>query len=225
MARPVRGAVFSTGRDTGRSPGRHNTALYSIAGPEHLEGEVSRYVSRLRHRERQLNIAAGCAAAGNAKPTPSLAGASRTGETEKRCVGCSLVPAAERSKAISTRGCWFEAPVCAEQTGAVHVGGSLRTMDCGGMLRRAPQRDMGRSLPPWPPAGADAQAPTHRTLRRQSEARELRRACCMGALGRAARSPGGEVSDKMGSRQRGRKVSRNAAGGSATCDQAEGSES
>ena len=105
-----------------------------------------------------------------------------------------------------------EAPVCAGQTGAVHVGGSLRNMDCGGMLRRAPQRDMGRSLPPWPPAGADAivRAPTNRTLRRQCEARELRRACCVGALGRSARSPGGEVSDKKGSGQRGRPVSRNA---------------
>ena len=64
---------------------------------------------------------------------------------------------------------------------------------------------MGRSLPPWLPAGAVARAPapTYRTLRRQSGARALRRAGCVGALGRAARSTGGEVSDtKWGSSAR-----------------------
>jgi hypothetical protein len=42
--------------DKPRSPAWHNPALCLVAGPENLEGEVSRHVLRLRHRERQLNI-------------------------------------------------------------------------------------------------------------------------------------------------------------------------
>ena len=57
-------------------------------------------------------------------------------------------PAREQSPARFVRAGSVEAPVCAGQTGACHLGGSLRCMDCGGMLRRAPQRDMSRSLPP-----------------------------------------------------------------------------
>ena len=59
--------------DKARSPERHNTALCLIAGPEHLEGEVSRYVLRLRHRERQINITSSCACRGKQGQLPRRA--------------------------------------------------------------------------------------------------------------------------------------------------------
>ena len=107
---PERIGVAGAGRrvrgsrhDKSRSPERHNPALCLIAGPEHLEGEVSRYVLRLRHRERQLNITSSCVVQGEAKPTPSLAAKTWS---EKRRVGRSLMPAAERSKLFSARVGW-----------------------------------------------------------------------------------------------------------------------
>ena len=70
-AMPERIGVAGAGRrvsgsrhDNSRSPERHNPALCLIAGPEDLEGEVSRHVSRPRHRERQIYITASCACRG-----------------------------------------------------------------------------------------------------------------------------------------------------------------
>ena len=70
-AMPERFGVAAAGAGVGcsrhdkpRRPAWHNTALCLIAGPENLEGEVSRYVLRLRHRGRQLNITSSCAGKG-----------------------------------------------------------------------------------------------------------------------------------------------------------------
>jgi len=100
MPERIGGAIAGRGvrgnrHDKPRSPERHNPALCLIAGPEHLEGEDSRYVSRLRHRERQLRHNVELCRQGEAKPTPSLAAKTWS---EKRCVGWSLVPSAERSE-------------------------------------------------------------------------------------------------------------------------------
>lgn len=59
--------VICSRHDKPRSPAWHNSALCLIAGPENLEGEVSRHGLRLRHRERQINITSGCASAGSSK--------------------------------------------------------------------------------------------------------------------------------------------------------------
>lgn len=149
-AMPERFGVAAAGRrvrcsrhEKPRSPRRHNIALCLVAGPEHLEGEVSRYVSRLRHRERQINITSRCAAAGKAKPTPSLAA---NKWSEKRCFGCSLMPAAERSEVLSARVGWFVAPVCEPEMDCLISGAQT------GAMSPAPvgQRDAAG----WPSAAA-----------------------------------------------------------------------
>ena len=103
-AMPERLGVAGAGRrvrgsrhDKARSPERHNPALCLIAGPEHLEGEVSRHVSRPRHRERQINITASCAWRGKQSRRPASQRCEpHVRNREKRRVGWSLMPAAER---------------------------------------------------------------------------------------------------------------------------------
>ena len=50
-----------------------------------MEGEASRYVSRLRHRERQINITSSCAAPGSARQTPRRAGTSIVAFAVRSC--------------------------------------------------------------------------------------------------------------------------------------------
>ena len=113
LAMPERVGVAAAGRrvscsrhDKPRSPARHNTALCLIAGPENLEGEVSRHVLRQRHRERQLNITSGCAVPGPSKAKPQARSVSHTCDHEHRRFCRSPMPAAERSKVIYSRDCW-----------------------------------------------------------------------------------------------------------------------
>ena len=90
--------------DKSRSPERHNNALCLIAGPENLEGEVSRHVLRPRHRERQLRHNVGlCRAVGSKAKSQA-----RKNEHRKFCR--SPMPAAERSELFSARVCWFVVP-------------------------------------------------------------------------------------------------------------------
>ena len=93
---PERIGVAGAGRrvrgsrhDNSRSPERHNPALCLIARPEHLEGEDSRYVSRLRHRERQLRHNVELCRQGGSKAKPQA----RKHEHRKFCR--SLMPSAE----------------------------------------------------------------------------------------------------------------------------------
>ena len=112
---PERIGVAGAGRrvrgsrhDKPRSPERHNTALCLIAGPEHLEGEVSRHVSRLRHRERQINITSSCVVQGEARV---FADGHHQARRHERRVDFCKEPVAHASRRTEVRAA--RATVCA----------------------------------------------------------------------------------------------------------------
>ena len=105
--------VFRTCRDTARSPGiAQHRVIFNYRRLPKIRFSPSRpadCVAPAAGAPCGIKYNGELCGPGNAKPTPSLAANTWS---EKRSVGCSPMPSAERSELLTARVCWFVAPVC-----------------------------------------------------------------------------------------------------------------